>query len=109
MSKPLLPKKKVDAISNGLFLIGLGALFYFNAWWPGILLALWVMLATRQVLSGRQFDFIISSVVLLGLFVIAYFRIDFSILMPALFVLGGLYIIFREYFYTEDKEDSSDK
>lgn len=109
MSKPILSRRKGDAISNGLFLVGLGVLFYTNFWWPGILLALWVLLGTKQYLSGRHFDLIVTSIVLLGLFLVAYFNINFASLMPALFVVGGLYIILREYFYSEDKRDDSDK
>ena len=29
--------------------------------------------------------------------------------MPVLFVVGGIYIIFREYFFAEDEEDISEK
>lgn len=109
MGQPLMSKNKSDAISNGLFLISLGGLFYFNFWWPGILLSIWVLLAVRQFLTGRKFDLILTSIVLLGLFLVAYFNINFAHLMPALFILGGLYVILREYFYTEDKEDPSEK
>lgn len=102
MSTPILPKRKIEAFSNGAFLIALGILFYTNAWWPGIVLAIWISLALRQYLSGRLYDLFISSVILLGLFFIALFKFDWAILMPVLFVVGGIYIIFREYFFAED-------
>ena len=31
------------AISGGVFLIGLGILWYFNFWWPGILFLIGIM------------------------------------------------------------------
>lgn len=109
MAQPLLSKRKTEAIANGCFLIALGILFYTGAWWPGILLAIWVLLAVRQYFSGRSYDLFISSVILLGLFLVTYFKYDWSVLMPVLFVVGGIYIIFREYFFSEDSngEDKS--
>ena len=102
MSQLILSKRKAEAISNGVFLVGIGILFWTNGWWPGILLVIWAALATRQYFTGRIWDFSISTVILVGLFITAYFNITWSILMPVLFVIGGIYIIFREYFFTED-------
>lgn len=95
-------KRKADAIANGAFLICLGILFYTNYWWPGILLALWVTVSLRQFLTGRVYDFCISTFVLLGLFVVSFFDFEWSVLLPVLFVVGGIYIIFREYFFADD-------
>lgn len=105
MSTPMFSKKKADAISNGVFLISLAFLFYFNFWWPGILLSLWAMLATRQYLTARHYDLIITSVILLGLFTIYFFHLEWSMLMPTLFFVGGIYIIFREYYFSEEPTD----
>lgn len=109
MSAPLISKRKSDAISNGVFLIGLGILFYTNMWWPGILLAIWAALAIRQYFTGRTYDLIISSVILIGLFILNAFDLTWSVLMPVLFVIGGIYIIFREYFFAEEECDKSEE
>ena len=82
MGQPILSKRKTEAIANGCFLIALGILFYTGAWWPGILLAIWLVLAVRQYFSGRTYDLFISSIILLGLFFVAYFKYDFSVLLP---------------------------
>lgn len=102
MSQLILSKRKAEAISNGVFLVGIGILFWTNGWWPGILLVIWAALATRQYFTGRIWDFSISTVILVGLFITTFFNITWSVLMPVLFVIGGIYIIFREYFFTED-------
>lgn len=102
MGKLILSRRKASAISNGAFLIGLGILIYTNAWWPWILLAIWVGLALRQYLTGRTYDLVVSTFVLIGLFLITLFRLDWSMLMPILFVIGGIYIIFREYYFAEE-------
>ena len=109
MSKPLMAKGKIDAISTGAFLICLGILFYANLWWPGILVAIWVHLALKQYLSGRIFDLIVSSFVLLGLTFIAFSGIDWAVVLPVMFVVGGIYLIFREFFFNDDGEDKSDE
>jgi hypothetical protein len=102
LEKYRVPKAKADAFANGVFLISLGILIFTGAWWPGILLAIWAMLAVRQFFTARLYDLIITSVILIGLFFISYFDIHWAILMPVLFVVGGLYLIFREYFFSDE-------
>ena len=109
MNMPNLSKKKADAISNGVFLIALAVLFYTQAWWPGILAAIWITLATRQFLNGRVYDLFISTIILIGLFLFYYLNIDWSILIPVLFVIGGIYIISKEYYYAERDDSEIEK
>ncbi len=101
-----LQKRKAEAIANGVFLMCLGVLLYTNDWWPWILLALCANLVIRQVLTGRQFDMWVSIGILGGLFVISYFNITFAYLIPAIFIIGGAYLILREYFYNDDESPS---
>lgn len=105
MARPIISKRKADAVANGAFFIGLGILLYTNMWWPWILIAVWIFLSLRQFLTGRHWDFILSTVLLIGLFLISYFHIDWSLLAPILFVVGGLYIMFKEFFYADDASD----
>lgn len=92
-----MSKRRADAISNGIFLVGLGILVYSGFWWPGILVVLWTTLAVRQYFTGRIYDLIISSVLLWALFFIVFFNVEWSVLIPVLLILGGIHIIFREY------------
>lgn len=105
MSHLVISKRKADAISNGVFLVCLGILVFTNAWWPGILLALWATLAVRQYLTNRTYDLVMTSILLLGLFGIIFFKFNWSILIPVLLVLGGIHIIFREYCVAEGIEE----
>lgn len=102
-NKMFVSKRRAEAISTGVLLIALGLLFYLNAWWPGILLAIWAFLGTRQILTKRHFDFILTTLILVGSFLLTVFNIDWRTLGPILFILGGLYIIFREYFYGNEE------
>lgn len=100
-----MSKKKADGISNGIFLLGIGILAFSNLWWPGILLALWATLATRQFFTGRFYDLLLSTVFLWGFFIITILNLDWSVIVPVLLVLGGLHLIFREYCVAEGVED----
>jgi hypothetical protein len=102
MIQSMMPSHKAQAISNGVFLIGLGILFYTNEWWPGIILVIWAALALRQGLTGRYYDVLLTSLVLLGLFIFSFYDLKWSVIAPVLFVLGGIFIIFREFFFTKD-------
>lgn len=104
MEHIVLPKKKAYAISNGVFMIALGILLVTNGWWPGILLAVWAYLGTRQYFTQRYYDFALTSAILLGLFTFIFFNLGAAILVPVLFIVGGSYIIFREYFFADEDE-----
>lgn len=106
-----LSKRKANAISSGILLIGLGILLYTDAWWPGILLVVWAMFAIREFLTNRFYDLFITSAIFLGLFFGYYLHINWSILMPVLLVVGGIYIVFREYYYAgfEDVAETNEE
>lgn len=99
----IVSKKRAKAISVALFLIGLAIIAYLKAWWPGIMLAVGIPLAIRQYLLGRHYDMGVTLFVFIGVFVTVQFNISWEILLPVLFALGGIYILFREYL--ESKEE----
>ncbi|MCB1118460.1 MAG: hypothetical protein KDK65_00710 [Chlamydiia bacterium] len=93
--------KKAGAISTGVFLISLGAIVYTGFWWPGILLALAAMLGIRQYLTERYFDMVVTLIILLGVFLTTWLQVTWDVLVPIVFVLGGIYVIYREYVWGE--------
>lgn len=99
----IVSKKRAKALSVALFLIGLAIISYLGAWWPGIMLAVGLPLALRQYLLGRHYDMGVTLFVFVGVFVTVQFDISWEILLPVLFALGGIYILFREYL--ESKEE----
>ncbi len=98
MAHPITSKKKAQAVSTALFLIGLAILIFTENWWPGIMLVIGLPLALRQYLLGRTYDMGITLLVFLGAFITVQFDISWRILLPILFTLGALYILFREFF-----------
>lgn len=95
---PITSRKKAQALSTALFLIGLASLIFTDAWWPGIMIVIGLPLALRQYLLGRSYDMIVTLVVFLGTFITVQFDISWRIFLPILFTLGALYILFREFF-----------
>jgi hypothetical protein len=103
MTKPLTTHRRANSISLGLFLIGLGIVTYFGIVWPFILLVIGVALLFRQYFRGRLYDMAITTLIFGGLFIFYFFNISSDVLMPVLFTIGGLYLIFREYFVFKDR------
>ena len=106
---PITSKKKAQALSTALFLVGLAALIITDEWWPGIMLAIGLPLALRQYLLGRTYDMMISLLVFVGTFVTVQYDISWRLFLPILFTLGALYILFREFLgpdeTTEDEKE----
>lgn len=95
---PITSKRKAQALSTALFLLGLASLIFTDAWWPGIMLIIGLPLALRQFLVGRTYDTMVTLLVFVGTFVTVQFDISWRIFLPILFTLGALYILFREFF-----------
>jgi predicted membrane protein len=103
MAEARTSKKRAKSLSVALFLIGLAILMFLKAWWPGIMLVVGIPLAIRQYLLGRHYDMSVTLFVFIGVFVTVQFDISWEILLPVLFALGGVYILFREYLESEEE------
>lgn len=106
MSQPLLSHKKTKALTFVLFLVGLAIISFFNYWWPGIMLVIGIPLALRQYLFRRYYDVAITLVVFLGVFVTVAFHIEWKLLLPILFVLGAIYIFFRDFIESKEMSEA---
>ena len=114
MAKQKLSKKKAQALTFALFLIGLAILTLTKTWWPPIMLVIGLPLALQQYLLGRFYDMIITLVVFIGVYITVQFQIKWDILLPVLFTIGGIYIFVREFFglketTEEEKEEDINK
>lgn len=102
---PITSKKKAQALSTVLFLLGLATLIFTQNWWPGIMLIVGLPLALRQYLLGRIYDAMISLLVFVGTFITVQFDISWQIFLPILLTLGALYIFFREFFGPDETSE----
>jgi predicted membrane protein len=98
-----MSKKRAKTLTTALFLIGLALISYLKALWPGIMLAIGIPLALRQYLLGRHYDMGVTLFVFLGVFITVQFQISWETLLPVLFAIGGIYLLFREFI--ENKEE----
>ncbi|KIC71913.1 hypothetical protein [Candidatus Protochlamydia amoebophila] len=97
MKFPYLSKRRADNISNGIFLILLGILFYTKMWWPSILFVLGITFGLRQYLMGRRLDFFVTVALVAVLGFITLIGMAFSFFLPILLMGTGFYLIWREY------------
>ncbi len=104
MAHPKISRKKAAAISFAVFLIILAIITLTDYWWPGIMLLIGIPLAIKQFFSGRKYDMAITLFVFLGVFVTVQFQIPWKYLLPVLFTVGGIYILFRELFIKSTTE-----
>lgn len=97
MHRHLISAKKAKALCGALFLVGLAILSYTGAWWPGIMLAIGIPLALRQLFLGRAYDMLITLLVFTGVFVIVQFDLEQRLLLPVIFIVAAIYLFFSEY------------
>ena len=104
MDKPLTSKKKADSFSWGIFLIGIGILYFSGSWWPGIMLVIGIPVALKQFLLARIHDAIITLIVFIGTYAIEAYNLRWNVFVPVILMVGGLYIILKEFFNTKESE-----
>jgi len=109
MSHPKVSKRKAKVYSTILFLIGLAIISYLHTWWPGIMLVVGIPLALRQYLLGRYYDVFITLFVFLGVFVTVLVNPKWDLVLPILFVVGAIYIFFREYLESKTPETDEEE
>ena len=110
MPQPIVCLKKAKGFAFVLFLAGLIILSYTGVWWPGIMIAIGLPLALKQYLAGKRYDVAITLFVFIGVFVTVAFDIQWQILLPVLFTVGGIYILCRDFLESsaiseEEKEE----
>lgn len=110
MTKPILSYPKASAVSTGIFFLGLAANAYYDAWWPYIMLTIGLSLALRQFLVKKFYDAFISLLIFIGIFITVHFNLT---LLPVIFIIAGLYILFKamqnEPETIEDEDDETQK
>jgi len=108
-------RKQAKTVSLIVFFLAIIIVALTKSWWPGIMLALGLPLAVFQYMQGRKYDTMITLFVFIGAWLTVQFEIQWEVLLPVLFSLGGIYLFFREWIENrsvkkeeEVKEDSED-
>jgi hypothetical protein len=106
MAHFLVSKKRAQALSCALVLLGLAALVFTGEWWPGIMLVIGLPLALRQCLLGRRYDMLVSLLIFVGTFIFVEFDIPWKIFLPTIFTVGAIYILCREFLESRGETES---
>ena len=103
MRHPITSRKKAQALSTALFLVGLAIILLYDMWiWPGIMLVIGLPLALRHFLLDRTYDMIVTLLIFVGTFVTIQFDISWKGFLPVICILGAIYILFREFAGPDD-------
>lgn len=90
-------KRRASAISSALMLILLAINSFTGYWWPYIYITIGAPLGFRQFLNGRIYDCILSLSIFGGLFLVSSYSIDWSVILPVIFLISAIMILFREF------------
>ena len=93
-------EKRGDAVGKGVFLIGLGILFFTHYWWPGILYVILAAIFARACFLGKIKDLSVALLIFVLLALIWYYPVDQTYIVPAILILLGLFYIMRELSYS---------
>lgn len=102
MRSPIISQGKADAVALGILVVGISIIGVYQAWWPWILIVLGCATIARQFLRGRLYDMYISFIVFGGLFFYFLMNVRWDVLMPIIFIIGAIYILFREFFVSNE-------
>ena len=104
-------KRRASAVSSIILFILLAVNSLTGHWFPYIFITIGAPICVRQFLTGRLYDAIVSLAIFGGLFLVQQFKIDWSIILPVVFVSSAILIFFREFFNpyaSKEPEDLED-
>lgn len=108
MKKPFLSRPRATSIASGVFFLALAVIAYIDFWWPGIMIPIGLGLIVRQVLIRKFYDALISLIVFGGIFFTVFYNLPW---LPVLFIIAGIYLIFRAVIDTtvDDEEEEEEE
>lgn len=110
MRKQWVSKKRAQAYSLIVFLVGLGIISITNSWWPGFALVIGCSIAMRQLLLRKFYEMTISLAVFIGLFLTNHYDFSWKVVLPVIFFTSALFVLIREWVDTKlSSEDQIDE
>jgi hypothetical protein len=95
-------RRKVSAISGGLFLIGLGVLIFTGWWWPGIMVILGLSSGAELIFRGRIPQGIGSLAFFWGIALVVVIvqatNVPWGIVGPLVLIGLGVIVLVRVFF-----------
>lgn len=109
MAHPKISYHKTAVLCGCIFFTGLILLSIYGTWWPGIMLVVGIPISLRQFLQGRTYSMFISLFVFIGSFISIQYDIQWKIILPVIFTVGGIHIFFKEFFHARGVPESEDE
>ena len=95
-------RRKGDAISGGIMLIGLGVLLFTNWWWPGIMFVVGLSSGAGLIFRGKTAQGIGTLALLwsipIGILIIQKAEIPWSLVGPMILIGVGVIVLVKAFF-----------
>jgi len=104
-------RKQASNISGGIFLIGLGVLFFTNWFWPGILLVIGLSSGVELIFRGKTREGIgtiaLFSAIPIAITIAQSLDISWAIVGPFILIAVGAIILVKALFLKGEGEDEN--
>ena len=95
-------RRKGDAISGGIMLIGLGVLLFTNWWWPGIMFVVGLSSGAGLIFRGKTAKGIGTLALLwsipIGIWIIQETEIPWTVVGPMILIGVGIIVLVKAFF-----------
>lgn len=99
-------RNRTPSVSGGVFLIGLGILFYTGWWWPGILLVIGLASSAELILRGKYLAALTTFGFFAAIPLFVSTNIPWQIMGPFILIAMGASAIFRSISQPTEKNNS---
>ena len=95
-------RRKADAITGGILLIGLGVLLFTGLWWPGIMFVVGLSSGAGLIFRGKTAQGIGTLALLwsipIGIWIIQKAEIPWTVVGPMILVGVGIIVLVKAFF-----------
>jgi len=95
-------RRKADAITGGILLIGLGVLLYTGWWWPGIMFIVGLSSGAGLIFRGKTAQGVGTLALLwsipIGIWIIQKAEIPWSLVGPMILIGVGVIVLVKAFF-----------
>ncbi|MBC8507765.1 MAG: hypothetical protein H8D34_23100 [Chloroflexi bacterium] len=95
-------RRKGDAISGGILLIGLGVLLFTGWWWPGIMFVVGLSSGAGLIFRGKTAQGVGTLALLwsipIGIWIIQEAEIHWSLVGPMILIGVGIIVLVKAFF-----------
>jgi phosphotransferase system glucose/maltose/N-acetylglucosamine-specific IIC component len=105
MAKPIVSKKRANALSYAILLFMLALISFRGSWWPDICIAIGTSLAFRNFLRHQYKDMVANIIIFGGLYAYVAFGLSWAIVLPVMLILGAIYVLFKEFLIAEEETE----